>query len=74
MRMLLRRNPEPLPKRGKLGDMVQARYLKLEEHIIRLYMLPKQQTSEPMAFTTINKQHVLKKQTATLKKKFQQFF
>jgi hypothetical protein len=35
MRCLLCRYPSPLPKRGKLGEMIQARYLKLEEHMIR---------------------------------------
>jgi len=34
-RLLLRRNPSPLPSRWKLGEMVQARYAKLERHMIR---------------------------------------
>jgi hypothetical protein len=35
MKCLLNRNPAALPKRGKLGEMINARYLKLEEHMIR---------------------------------------
>jgi hypothetical protein len=34
-RMMLRRNPSPLPSRWKLVQLIQARYEKLERHMIR---------------------------------------
>jgi hypothetical protein len=33
--MMLRRNPSPLPSRWKLGKLIEARYEKLERHMIR---------------------------------------